>query len=83
MTADNLQIPKVQKLGNKIKNLVTVSPRQFQFQGLQRPQKCPETLSHLGNKRRDIQPTSLEVPEVPEGAKVLGVDFRSCAKSGL
>ena len=43
----NPQIPKVRKLRNEIKNLVMVSPRKFQFQGLQGLQKCAEVFFHL------------------------------------
>lgn len=43
---------------------------------MQRPQKPPEVFLHLWNKRRGIQPTNLETPEVREGAEVLNVGLQ-------
>ena len=64
------QIPKVRELTNEIKDPVVISPWIFQFQGFQGPQKCPEVLLYLRDKGKRIQPTSLEAPEICEGAEV-------------
>lgn len=54
-----------------------ISHRRLQLQGLQGPKKRPEVSLHLWNERRDIQATSLEAPEVREGAEVLDMEVKT------
>ena len=49
----DLQIPEVRKLTDE-KYLFMITPRKFQFQGLQGTQKPPGVTSHLRNKRRGV-----------------------------
>ena len=78
-----LQIPKIRKLTNEIKNLLMISPWTFQLQGLQGLQKHPEVFFHLRNIRSNIQPMSFKAPEVREGVEVLDVWFQIVRKERI
>ena len=67
LDAVNLEIPKVRKPTNEIKDLFVTSPREFQYQGLQGPRNVP----HLWNEQRGVQRTGLGGIEVREGTEAL------------
>ena len=78
--AADLQIPKIMKLANEIKDLFLISTWKHQLQGLYGAQKRPEIFFHFWIEGMGIQRMDHEALEVREGVELPGVGVQTVSE---